>query len=125
MSPIWIRPVKILYTVKAATVDGQYITSGSWNQSVTEDNGGKVTVSVPLKAGDKDLLWHRELHHPLSPAAQKALNDNLTKAGASIKASYGYGAEQVIINRPAEITVDGMAKGYNAYMVREDGSCRA
>ena len=44
---------KILYTVKAATVDGQYITSGSWNQSVTEDNGGKVTVSVPLKAGDK------------------------------------------------------------------------
>lgn len=61
----------------------------------------------------------------LSPAAQKALNDNLTKAGASIKASYGYGAEQVIINRPAEITVDGMAKGYNAYMVREDGSLQS
>lgn len=89
---------KILYTVKAATVDGQYITSGSWNQSVTEDNGGKVTVSVPLKAGDK-IYFGTVNYTTLSPAAQKALNDNLTKAGASIKASYGYGAEQVIINR--------------------------
>ena len=115
---------KILYTVKAATVDGQYITSGSWNQSVTEDNGGKVTVSVPLKAGDK-IYFGTVNYTTLSPAAQKALNDNLTKAGASIKASYGYGAEQVIINRPAEITVDGMAKGYNAYMVREDGSLQS
>lgn len=112
---------KILYTVKAATVDGQYITSGSWNQSVSENNGGKVSVSVPLKAGDK-IYFGTVNYTALSPAAQKALNDNLTKAGASVKASYGYGAEQVIINRPAEITVDGMANGYNAYMVREDGS---
>ena len=58
----------------------------------------------------------------LSPAAQKALNDNLTRAGATIKSSYGYGAEQVIINRPAELTVDGMTKGYCAYMVRQDGT---
>ena len=36
--------------------------------------------------------------------------------------SLGYGAEQVIINRPAELTVDGMAKGYCAYMVRQDGT---
>lgn len=112
---------KILYTVKAATVDGQYITSGSWNQSVSENNGGKVSVSVPLKAGDK-IYFGTVNYTALSPVAQKALNDNLTKAGASVKASYGYGAEQVIINRPAEITVDGMANGYNAYMVREDGS---
>ena len=112
---------KILYTVKAATVDGQYITSGNWSQSVSENNGGKVTVSVPLKAGDK-IFFGTVNYTALSPAAQKVLNDNLTKAGASIKASYGYGAEQVILNRPAEITVDGMTGGYNAYMVREDGS---
>lgn len=112
---------KILYTVKAATVDGQYITAGSWNQSVAENNGGKVNVSVPLKAGDK-IYFGTVNYTTLSPAAQKALNDNLTRAGATIKASYGYGAEQVIINRPAELTVDGMAKGYCAYMVRQDGT---
>lgn len=112
---------KILYTVKAATVDGQYITSGNWTQSVTEGTGGKVTVSSALKAGDK-IYFGTVNFNGLSSAAQKALNENLTKAGASIKASYGYSAEQTIINRPVEIVVDGMAKGYNAYMVRTDGT---
>ena len=80
-----------------------------------------MTVSSALKAGDK-IYFGTVNFNGLSSAAQKALNENLTKAGASIKASYGYSAEQTIINRPVEIVVDGMAKGYNAYMVRADGT---
>lgn len=112
---------KTLYTVKAATVGSQYVTSGSWTQSVTEGKGGQITVSAALKAGDK-VYFGKVNFTEMSATARKALEANLAKAGASVVASYGYEDEQTIISRGASIVIDGMKANNYVYMVKADGS---
>lgn len=112
---------KTLYTVKAATVDGKYITSGNWYSGATENNGGKLSFSAALTAGDK-VYFGTVYKNNLSATAQNNLTNNLNKAGAAIKASYGYDVSQTIINKSVNVSVDGMKEGYRAYMVKADGT---